>query len=208
MNAARLFPLLAIALLHLALMVFWPRLQVPAADSARRETAIAFVKVLATPVRPAAALAPQPKTLPPRRSAKAPVRTESAPRLPRETTVVAIPEVVQPPPVEPQTDAAPSRVDVMAQALAAAGKVDREARQSSLNMAERKLVLAPSRRERLIGEAFIDRAPPRIVEEVMPDGRRRSRRGNMCAYKESNVLMGGRDVIRDGVKTRWEQCPS
>lgn len=206
MNAARGVPLLSIALLHLALMVFWPRHPVPAADSARRETAIAFVKVLAPPAR--LAPAPQPKTPPPRQAAKAPVLIKPVPRLPHQTTVMAIPEPVQPPPSEPQTDAAPSRVDVMAQALAAAGKLDREARQSSLNVAERKLVLTPSRRERLIGEAFIERGPTRIIEEVMPDGRRRSRSGNMCAYKESNTLMGGRDVFRDGGKTRWEQCPS
>ena len=204
MNAARGCTLLSMALLHMALLVFWPRLNTPAADSARRETEIAFVRVLAPPMR----LAPQPKALLPLRAAALPAPTKPPPRLPRESTVVAIPEQVQPTPVEPQPEAAPSRANVMAQALADVGKLDREARQSSLNMADRKLVLAPSRRERLIGDAFIARGPTRIVEEVMPDGRRRSRRGNMCAYMESNVLMGGRDVIRDGVKTRWEQCPS
>lgn len=211
MNAVRGCTLLSMGLLHMALLVFWPRLSMPAADSARRETEITFVKVLAPPMRLAPqpkALPPQPKALLPLRAAALPAPTKPPPRLPRESTVVAIPEQVQPTPVEPQPEAALSRDNVMAQALADVGKLDREARQSSLNMADRKLVLAPSRRERLIGDAFIARGPTRIVEEVMPDGRRRSRRGNMCAYMESNVLMGGRDVIRDGVKTRWEQCPS
>jgi hypothetical protein len=65
---------------------------------------------------------------------------------------------------------------------------------------------AITRREREIAAAFGERGPPQVVEEVMSDGRRRSRVGNKCANKESNGLVGARDVFRDGVKTRWGDC--
>ena len=79
-------------------------------------------------------------------------------------------------------------------ALRAAGKVDRELRKTSLNVAERNLTIGKIERE---------------LE--MPDGRRMSKVvtafGRYCAYKESNGLVGGRDVFRDGVKTKIGPCP-
>lgn len=70
----------------------------------------------------------------------------------------------------------------------------------------RHLTVTLTRREREIAAAFGERGPPQVVEETMSDGRRRSRVGNKCTYKESNGLVGARDVFRDGVKTRWGGC--
>ena len=87
-------------------------------------------------------------------------------------------------------------------ALRAAGKVDRELRKTSLNVAERNLT---------IGKAQRELASTRIEELELPDGRRMSKVvtafGRYCAYKESNGLVGGRDVFRDGVKTKIGPCP-
>ena len=87
-------------------------------------------------------------------------------------------------------------------ALRAAGKVDRELRKTSLNVAERNLTIGKTQREL---------ASTRIEELELPDGRRMSKVvtafGRYCAYQESNGLVGGRDVFRDGVKTKIGPCP-
>ena len=95
-------------------------------------------------------------------------------------------------------------------ALRAAGKVDRELRKTSLNVAERNLTIGKTQRELAIAGAFRG-GGTRIEELELSDGRRMSRVvtafGRYCAYKESNGLVGGRDVFRDGVKTKIGSCP-
>lgn len=95
---------------------------------------------------------------------------------------------------------------MMLQAKRDVGKIDRELRSASLDMAERHFSLTISKRERAIAAAHGGTGPTPIIEEVMNDGSRRSRMGNMCAQMESNALVGARDVFRDGVKTRWSRC--
>ncbi len=50
-----------------------------------------------------------------------------------------------------------------------------------------------------------------IIESVMPDGRRMSKvitpYSTYCAYKESNALTKGRDVMQSGVRTMITSCP-
>lgn len=191
----RWLALLIIVALHGAALLWWPQRDPGSAGAARaRESAITFVRIpvqlAAAPVRPAAPAR--------RRAARAlaapapppPIRLVPAPALPLET------------PAPPDKSAA----EILLQARRDVGKIDRDLRSASLDMAERHLSLTASRRERGIAAAFVERGPPRVVEEVMSDGRRRSRVGNKCAYKESNGLVGARDVFRDGVKTRWGDC--
>lgn len=96
---------------------------------------------------------------------------------------------------------------ILSQARRDAGRIDRELREEGLTMADRKRAIGPSKFERLMADAFIERGPPRMEEHVMADGRRVSKVGKMCAYKEANGLTGARDVFKDGTKTRWETCP-
>ncbi|MES2316732.1 MAG: hypothetical protein V4631_04490 [Pseudomonadota bacterium] len=183
--------------LHVAGVLCWPKRGMDTAGPARaRQMEIAFVKL-------APALAPAPagtQPVPPRQRPLRPstraIRLIAAPPAPMEAVA---PE---------ETPAAPqkSAEDILAQAKRDVGKIDRDLRKASLDMALRNLVIGPTRSELLIGAAFKERGPPRIVEEVMSDGRRRSRVGNSCAVMESNGLVGARDVFRDGVKTKWSRC--
>lgn len=196
-----------IVALHLAALYFWPSATPPNADATGSQTDIAFIK----PLEPAKAEPqPSPQKRPVRRRDPIVVPLASVPFVPsvqRETTVVVVSRQDDVAPVEAEVAAVPTHDDILFQARKDIGKIDRELRKTSLNLAERSTVLKPGERERLIAGAFIGRGPPPITEEVMADGRRRSRRGSMCAYKESNGLVGGRDVFSGGIKTRWEQCP-
>ena len=95
-----------------------------------------------------------------------------------------------------------SASSIRERALRAAGKVDRELRKTSLNVAERNLT---------IGKAQRELASTRIEELELPDGRRVSKvisgSRSYCVFMESNGLVGGRDVFRDGVKTKVGPCP-
>lgn len=186
-----------IVALHLGAIFFWPRSGAPDAESASRQTDVVFVKQLE---RPTVAPAPGPQRPKQRRE-------RISPPVQRETTVVAIPRQATVPAVEPDPVVARSYDDMISQARQDVGKIDRELRKSSLNLAERTTVLQPGQRERLIAGAFVGGGPPPIIEDVLADGRLRSRRGGMCASKESNGLVGGRDVFSGGIKTKWEQCP-
>jgi hypothetical protein len=196
--SSRPLALLLIVALHAVGVLCWPKRDANKASAARsRETAIAFVS-MAAPV-------PVPAT--PRRPVT-PVRAKprKAPAPPEAMRLIApapVPEVAaQAPLAPPQKSAA----DILRQARLDVGKIDRELRSASLDTAQRHLVLTPTKREQGIAAAFVERGPTKVVEEVMSDGRRRSRIGNKCAYMESNGLVGGRDVFRNGVRTRWERC--
>jgi len=171
----------------------------PKKPSESREIAISFV----TPVPPARKPVNVAHT-PARPAARAPKRIPSEPALtfiPAPSEPEPAPAAVEP--VVPEKTAA----DILQQAKSDIGKVDRDLRNASPNMALRKIELHPTKLESGIAGAFKERGPQRIEEIIGPDGRRITKVGNMCAFKESNGLVGGRDVFKDGVKTRWQSCP-
>lgn len=200
---SRTFTLLFIVALHLLLVLLWPQgASHDQATPARLATELTFVTLRPVPERPA--------PLPVRPRKPQPPREAIRPRAVRESTLVAIPApAIAPPPAVAPTPQPPERStdDIMAQARRDVGRIDRDLRKSSLNIAERSTVLSATAREKAISAAYVGGGPSPIVESVAADGRRISRRGKMCAFKEHNGLVGGRDVFKDGVKTVWQQCP-
>jgi len=199
MQARRVLAFAVIVALHAAGLLWWPKRE-QATPGAMPAVDVVFV---------APPKAAPPRQLPAPRTATALQRTRE-----RRPMQLVVPQAVaspSPAPVPVPIEQAPavaqtSADDVRRQARLDVGKIDRDMRAASLDMAERHLALNLSKRERGIADAFVERGPPKIVEEVMSDGRRRSRIGNSCAYMESNGLVGARDVFKNGVKTRWERC--
>ena len=198
---ARALALMLIITAHIIVVLGWPKRTAPVSKGTMRELDIAFVTLpKSRPPAPASRVPPALPTEQPRRAKPPPV---SAPAV----TLIQLPAVddtappAEPVPVAPRADA------IVDRARRDVGAIDRELRKQSLDPALRHQKLHPGRFETAIAGAFKERGPTRIIEEVMPDGSRRSRVGNMCASMESNSLTGGRDVFRDGVKTKWAQCP-
>lgn len=192
----RWFALSLIVVLHIAGVLLWPQRDGGSRSAVlARETAVTFVSM---PVPPPA------RSVPPVTPVRPRIRKAAPPPAIPALRLIPAPEPVAP--VEAEAPVPRSAADITLQAKRDVGKIDRDLRSASLNMAERHLSLTMTQRERAIAAAFGERGPPRVVEEVMSDGRRRSRVGNKCAYKESNGLVGARDVFRDGVKTRWGDC--
>jgi len=199
----RRIALLLIVALHVLAVWFLPSPSTsrggPKKQPESREIAISFVKPVPPARRPVSV-----ERAPAKPAARAPRRIASAPAM----TLVPAPSVPEaaPAPIEP---AAPEKTaaDILNQAKADIGKVDRDLRNASPNMALRKIELHPTKLESGIAGAFKERGPQRMEEIIGPDGRRITKVGNMCAFKESNGLVGGRDVFKDGVKTRWQSCP-
>lgn len=195
----RWLAMLIIIALHVAGVLYWPQRQQGHAGPAREGEAAVFLvperKQVPTITHMAAAASrhqPAARARPPKTEAQLP----SIRLIPAEPALAA-----EAPPVPSR-----SAEQITLQAKRDIGKIDRELRQASLDMAQRNLVFNLSRREKGIAEAFIERGPPKIIEEVMSDGRRRSRIGNKCAYMESNGLVGARDVFKNGVRTVWGDC--
>lgn len=196
----RWLAMLIIIALHVAGVLYWPqRQQGHTSQAGEGETALFLVperKQVPTITHTAAAVS---KRQP---AARARPRKTETPPPPSIRLIPAEPALAaEEPPV-----ASKSAEQITLQARRDIAKIDRELRQASLDMAQRNLVFNLSRREKGIAEAFIERGPPKIIEEVMNDGRRRSRIGNKCAYMESNGLVGGRDVFKNGVRTVWGDC--
>ena len=199
---------LALALivtLHVLVLVFWPK--APPEEAHRPATgaiAIRFVPIPKTASEPAPtpALTRAQGIRQPRKAAvPAPAMTIVAP---------AITLLIPPPPLETPADVPPvaSGDDILKQARRDVGKIDRALRKESLDMAVRNMKLTAPKIERVLGGAYAGGGNGMQIEElVMADGRRMSRIGNVCVYKESNGLVGGRDVFRDGVKTKVASCP-
>ncbi len=138
------------------------------------------------------------------------VRPRSVPESPAmvllapAAAAAATPAIADPPQSMPAPAAASAAADIRAAALAAAGSIDRQLRKVSLNSRERTLAYQPPAIERALAGARV--APPVQEELTMADGRRMTRIGKNCAYKESNALTRGRDVIQQGVRTIWAEC--
>lgn len=199
----RRIALLLIVALHVLAVWFLPSPSTsrggPKKQAESRETVISFVTPIPPPRKPVTV-----ERSPAKPAARAPKRITSEPAI----TLVPVPAAPEPAPapvepVVPEKTAA----DILNQAKADIGKVDRDLRNASPSMALRKIELHPTKLESGIAGAFKERGPARIEEMIGPDGRRITKVGNMCAFKESNGLVGGRDVFKDGVKTKWQTCP-
>jgi hypothetical protein len=204
-RAGRAVALCLIVVAHIALALCWPSWRAPAHEAARKELALTFVTL---PALPPATL-PPPALRSPRVAPKpAPVRPLPAPKLAPAPaiTLLAPPPAQEVAPVEAAATT-PSASSMAQRAMRDVGAIDRELRGQSRDPGQRSLKLHADKFDSAIAGAFKERGPPRVVEEVLADGTRRSRIGNMCAAMENNGQTGGRDVFRDGVKTKWASCP-
>lgn len=200
---------LLVVVVHVLAVLCWPRRDALVAAQPSARTTTVFLVPVARPAAPAVATAPAPT--------RAVARSRPQRQAPAAATLVFVPAAPEtatppiPPPQEPAFSAVPAQPDadeIRTQARKSAGAIDKELRKSSLNMAERHLSYQRPALERAIASAHRPSGPPRIEELRMSDGRAVSRIGNMCAYKESNALTGGRDVIQNGVRTMFTTCPS
>lgn len=200
----RRISLLLIVALHVLAAWLWPSRTIDRKHAPQRETAISFITHVPSARKPSASKPPAVARPPARRVRRAETRVHSEPQL----TLVPAPAepVAMTPPAEP---AAPEKTadEILRQARADVGKIDRDLRSVSPDKSLRKIVLHPTKLESAFGAAFKERGPQRIEEIIGPDGRRITKVGNMCASMESNGLVGGRDVFKNGVKTRWQTCP-
>lgn len=195
------YVLLFIIALHLLALWLWVNRKVTRdVAPAAHFTEVFFPRLTPVPAAPPAPLPRRP------RSTAAPSAVEP----PHPITLITPPPAPATPRAEP---APPARFtdQVMEQARRDLGKIDRELRKGSLNMAEREPVVYAAKRSSLIAGAYIGHDADRIEETTFADGRRMSKvtRGgkSFCVYKESNGLVGGRDVFRDGVRTMVTSCP-
>lgn len=199
-GGTRWLALALIVAVHLLALLLWPQRAPERAVGKGRETAITFV------------LAPKPAQVvkpPARLVGKPQARLRTRVAAPVENAIRLVPTAPDPDPIavpEPEV-ASKSADEILAQARMDIGKIDREVRKASPDMAVRTIQLHRPKLEMAIAGAFKERGPAKMEEVVLPDGRRMTRVGNMCAVKESNGLVGGRDVFKDGVKTRWQSCP-
>ena len=191
----RWLALLLIVAIHIAALWCWPQRHPDPGAARSGEMAITFVAV-AAPARSAAK--PTPVAAVTRHAAKL--------TAPPKLGMILIPSLPAPTPTPVPAPVQKSADDIIGQARRDVGKIDRELRAASLDTAQRTLIFTSSKLERGLAGAFVNRGPPQVVEDVMNDGRRVSRIGNKCYYMESNGLVGGRDVFRDGIRTVFKNC--
>ena len=208
--------LLALAGLHLAAFVLWrPAMR----EVARPQQRITWLQLLAAPNTPAKP-APSVTSAPARHTAQTPV----AMRLPPSDAQAASPSTAisaSPSPVEAPATAA-SQPDYFAitpapkdsaldAAKRAAGAVDRQLRKEAWNPRDKVIANSQSSVAARISAAYIGNEGVTYEELTLPDGRHMTKvhagGATYCAYMESNGLVGGRDVFKDGVKTKISTCP-
>ena len=109
------------------------------------------------------------------------------------------------------TPARPAPGDALQAAKRAAGAVDRQLRKEAWNPHDKFVANDQTALAKGLSAAFVGDEGVRYEELTLPDGRHmtvvHAHGGTYCAYKESNAIVGGRDVFRDGVKTKISTCP-
>lgn len=175
---------------------------------------VQFLRLLPAPApapdRPASAPAPAPATRP----RAAPARTQPAepPPAPAETIALPAPQTAEAP-------AAPSARDMLRDAKAAVGAIDRALRKENPGRGIHAPVeTAQMKLERGIEHAA-EMAPnkwyeaPKTQEILDPGGYGRKRyrvitaKGTYCLTYESNHGPDGRDTMRDGIPPKMTNCP-
>jgi hypothetical protein len=208
--AANRFAFALVVALHLLVIMLWPQLR-PGKAGAPAVSATDIVFVAAPVVRKQA-----PAIVPSRparqRPQVAPKQVDAA----VETAITIVPATPADEfelPREAAAVGAPSAADIMDRARRDMVGIDRAVRKQSLDMAVREFKLHETKLETAIASAYRGGGDGmRIVETVLADGTRMSKiiigKTAFCAYKESNGLTGGRDVFRDGVRTKVTNCPN
>lgn len=119
-------------------------------------------------------------------------------------------------PLSPDPFAEPSAKpadDLRQRSLKSAAAIDKQLRKEAWNPRDKKIANETTALAAGIASAYVGNNGIMSTEEItMPDGRlmtkvRTPGGGSFCAYKESNALTGGRDPMRDGIRTLVTNCP-
>lgn len=216
--------LLALAGVHVLAFLLWPapeRSKAPQTDSGRRITWLTLPQRQPerrpAPATPLAAAPKRPQTLSP-----AAIRDPEQARAPQAITLPT--PAMQPAAPAPAPAAAAAADDPFAatptrpagddlkQALRnSAGAADRQLRKESWNPRDKVIANSATALASGMGEAFRGNRGYSEENFTTPDGRTMTKvhaGGSVyCAAMQSNTLVGGRDVFRDGVKTEITNCP-
>jgi hypothetical protein len=119
-----------------------------------------------------------------------------------------------PPSPDPFAEPAAKPADDLKQrSLKSAAAIDKQLRKEAWNPRDKKIANDTTVLADKIAGAYVGNNGLMTTEQVtMPDGRLMTRvrtpgGGVFCAYKQSNSLYGGRDPIRDGIRTLVTNCP-
>jgi len=203
--------LLALAGLHLAAFVLWrPAVREGLAPPQR----ITWLQLLAEPKAPAKPLPTMPAARPVRVPAAPQTSAIAASAAPAVAPAAASPSSA-PPVAASQSDyfATPpaAKESALDAAKRAAGAADRQLRKEAWNPRDKVIANAQSSVAARISAAYIGNEGVTYEELTLPDGRHMTKihagGSTYCAYMESNGLVGGRDVFKDGVKTKISTCP-
>ena len=211
--------LLALAGVHLAALVLWRQpLQLPLAPP-QRITWLLLLPDTARQRTAPQAPRPQARAVPPARMvAQSPAQTAPPPTLaqrPAEVAPAAAPQAISAPPVGQPSDyfatTPVARESALEAAKRSAGAVDRQLRKEAWNPRDKFVANAQSALAGRMAAAYQGNDGVTYEEVTLPDGRQMTKvhagGATYCAYKESNGLVGGRDVFKDGVKTAVSTCP-
>jgi hypothetical protein len=197
--------LLLSILLHLLAYMAWPK-RAPldaGADLGKSNTFAIFVTVPQLPEPVPAVQMPAPSIARrPGLSKYSPANSAPAPQAESPTPGMT-PLAMEP--VHTNNDHS-SVQDLAGTAKLAAGKLDRDMRNTGPRPAPTVPVFQGSRLEQGIAAAYVDRSPPKWEELVLDDGRRVTRIGKHCYGKDSPLYTRGIDQIKHGAQTFALKC--
>lgn len=204
--------LLALAGVHVLAFLLWPapeRATAPPADAGRRITWLTLPAKPAPVRRPAAAAEPK------RPQAVAPVAIRLAEQARAPQAITLAPASAEPAPAPPDpfalTPSKPVAEDLKQALRKSAGAVDRQLRKESWNPRDKIIASSQTGLARGMGAAFQGDDGVSQENVITPDGRMMTKvkagGSTYCAAMQSNGLVGGRDVFKDGVKTEVRTCP-
>jgi hypothetical protein len=207
--------LLALAGAHVLAFLLWPA---PERATALQADAGRPITWLTLPAMPAPAPARAQRAAP-TVEAKRPQAPPVAIRLPEQMrapqAITLPPPSAEPAPAPPDpfalTPAKPTADDFKQALRKSAGAVDRQLRKESWNPRDKVIASTQTGLARGMGAAFQGDDGVSQENVITPDGRMMTKvkagGSTYCAAMQSNGLVGGRDVFKDGVKTEVRTCP-
>lgn len=204
--------LLALAGVHVLAFLLWPAPERPITPHTGEQQHITWLTL------PAPAHPPPPAQRPTRvvQLARAPeqerqARALQAITLPQPAPAPSAPAAAPPPDPFAIAPARPGTEDFKQALRKSAGAVDRQLRKESWNPRDKVIASSQTALARGMGAAFQGDDGVSQENVITPDGKMMTKvkagGSTYCAAMQSNGLVGGRDVFKDGVKTEVTTCP-
>jgi hypothetical protein len=204
--------LLALAGVHVLAFLLWPAPGRPTMPHMGGERHITWL-TLPAPAHPPAPAQRPPRTVQRERAPeqKQQARAPQAITLPQPTPAPSAPAAAPPPDPFAVAPARPGADDFRQALRKSAGAVDRQLRKESWNPRDKVIASSQSALARGMGAAFQGDDGVSQENVITPDGKMMTKvkagGSTYCAAMQSNGLVGGRDVFKDGVKTEVTTCP-